>query len=228
MQTWIKSGVFLAVMALAALFSYQCSVSSILDQAVLVTSLKAHGWRVLPWWILAGALFTAVGGPRQLLAFVAGFIFGPLPGALYSTLVTLFGCLITMAVSRVLISEMILTRYPRHVASLQNLFAWHGWFTIALIRFFPVGSNVITNLFAGVSRISVFDMLLGSFIGYLPQMLIFSYAGAGIGTSSTRQLFYSILLYFVSCLLAAVLYRGQIQQQLQQWRANNLETPHGG
>lgn len=228
MKAWIKPGIFIALLAAGAFFIHRGTLNTMFDQHALAASLHVHGWRVVPGWILAGALFTAIGGPRQMLAFAAGFIFGALPGALYSTLVTLLGCLITMAVSRSLLSDMILARYPRHVASLRNLFEWHGWLTIAMIRFFPVGSNVLTNLFAGTAHIGVFSMVVGSFIGYLPQMLIFSYAGAGMGASSTEQLFYSAMLFVVSSVLAVVLYRGQIQQHLQQWRDNNQESSRGG
>ena len=56
-------------------------------------------------------------------------------------------------------------RYPAMSPLARNLFKWHGWLTIAMIRFFPVGGNVLTNLFAGAAHIGVFSMVVGSFIG---------------------------------------------------------------
>jgi uncharacterized membrane protein YdjX (TVP38/TMEM64 family) len=70
-----------------------------------------------------------------------------------------------------------------------------------------VGSNVVTNLIAGVSRIPRPAFFLGSLVGYLPQTLIFALAGSGLTVGSRWQLGLSILLFVVSGLLGVRLYR---------------------
>ncbi len=53
--------------------------------------LRSHGIEGLMVITLAGAVFTAIGAPRQLLAFVLGFVLGGLNGTLASTLATAIG-----------------------------------------------------------------------------------------------------------------------------------------
>lgn len=227
-ETGVRTTLFLALLALGGWAMHAGMFAAVLDRDAFVSALQAGNWQIVPVWVLAGSVFTALGGPRQMLALVAGFAFGGLTGALYSTLVTLLGCLITMGVSRALLADLIVARYPQRVASLQALFAWHGWLSIAMIRFFPVGSNVLTNLLAGAARLGVVSMLAGSFIGYLPQMLVFSFAGAGMGGVGAEQWWLSAALFVVSSIIAVALYRGHLQRQLEQWRNIDEEVVQRG
>ena len=52
------------------------------------------------------------------------------------------------------------------------------------IRFLPVGSNLLTNIGAGVSQVSITGFFWGTMIGYLPQTVIFTIMGSGVGVSS--------------------------------------------
>ena len=85
-----------------------------------------------------------------------------------------------------------------------------------MIRRLPVGSNLLTNLFAGATHVPARGFLLGSAIGYLPQMFIFSFAGAGIGLSDHYQLAISIGLFIVSSLIGAYLYRSRLRKQVDE------------
>jgi len=76
-----------------------------------------------------------------------------------------------------------------------------------LIRLLPVGSNLITNLVAGVSSIPKLKFFAGSFIGYLPQALIFALAGDGLTVDSHWRIGSSIALFVLAGLLALPLYR---------------------
>ena len=76
-----------------------------------------------------------------------------------------------------------------------------------LIRLLPVGSNLITNLVAGVSSIRKTGFFAGSFVGYLPQALIFALAGDGLTVESHWRIGSSIVLFLLAGLLALPLYR---------------------
>jgi uncharacterized membrane protein YdjX (TVP38/TMEM64 family) len=76
-----------------------------------------------------------------------------------------------------------------------------------LIRLLPVGSNVLTNLVAGVSSVPLLPFLAGSLVGYLPQTVIFVLLGSGIHVQPVWRTVVSVALFVVSGLLGVVLYR---------------------
>ena len=76
-----------------------------------------------------------------------------------------------------------------------------------LIRFLPVGSNLITNLLAGVSSVRPLPFVAGSLIGYLPQTVIFVLLGSGIHVQPMVRSALSVLLFVVSATLGITLYR---------------------
>ncbi len=76
-----------------------------------------------------------------------------------------------------------------------------------LIRLLPVGSNVITNLLAGVSSVPLLPFLAGSLIGYLPQTVIFVLLGSGVNVQPVWRTAASVALFVASGLLGVVLYR---------------------
>ena len=85
-----------------------------------------------------------------------------------------------------------------------------------IIRLLPIGSNLITNIAAGITRVRQEPFFIGSFIGYLPQMIIFSLIGSGIEVLSIWKISTSIVLFIISSILSAYLYR---EYQLDQREA---------
>ena len=93
-----------------------------------------------------------------------------------------------------------------------NRFLKHEPFNTALaIRLFPLGSNLITNLAAGVSSIPLVPFILGSTLGYIPQNFIFALFGAGMNRESAMgvalSVGMSIALFVVSGWLGIQVYR---------------------
>lgn len=76
-----------------------------------------------------------------------------------------------------------------------------------LIRFLPVGSNLLTNLVAGVSAVRWLPFMAGSALGYIPQTLIFVLLGSGIHIDPVFRISLSVALFVVSGGLGVYLYR---------------------
>ncbi len=181
--------------------------------AHFVAENGAYGMVVM---LVAGGLFTAVGGPRQVIAFVFGFALGGIYGGLFSTLAAFLGCLLSFYIARFTIRSTLQRRFGHKLQNFEALIIQRTWLKVLMIRLLPVGSNLLTNLFAGATHVPVAGFLLGSGIGYLPQMLIFSFAGAGIGLSDHNQLGISIGLFIVSSLIGAYLYRTSLSKQVDE------------
>ena len=78
--------------------------------------------------------------------------------------------------------------------------------TTIIIRFLPVGSNFLTNLAAGATGIPLVPFLLGSAIGYVPQMAVFSLMGTGVDVGVGWQITLGIVLFGVLTVLGLWVY----------------------
>jgi len=162
-------------------------------------------------FLAVGAAFTAVGLPRQLIGFLGGFAFGMASGTLLATVASGLGCAAAAVYARMGGRELVERKFGRRLEKV-NRFLRHEPFNTALaVRLFPLGSNLITNLAAGVSSIPLAPFILGSTIGYVPQNFIFALFGAGMNRESTMgvalSLGMSVILFGVSGWLGIQVYR---------------------
>ena len=68
----------------------------------------------------------------------------------------------------------------------------------------------------------VTPFLFGSTLGYLPQMLVFALAGAGIGNANAYQLAVSIGFFILASLIGAFLYHNQRARTLADSVSDSL------
>ncbi|MGC8119819.1 TVP38/TMEM64 family protein [Marinobacter sp. VGCF2001] len=184
------------------------------DQRAVADFLHRHGLAGLAVITLLGALLTGLGAPRQALAFVLGFATGSIEGTILSTLATALGAAGCFYTARWLLRAPLLRRFEPRMQRFDALFRTGTLLKILMIRLLPVGSNLATNLLAGCSGIRFLPFLLGSVLGYFPQMLIFALAGAGIGQARFVQLVVSALLFALATAIGAFLYHHQRNQTL--------------
>ena len=151
------------------------------------------------------ALATSCGLPRQIAALVAGINLGALIGAIVATLAATLGCLLTFSVSRYLLSKKITAKYPEKIALLSNFIGERTFIKTVVIRLLPIGSNFLTNIVAGVSKVSMKAFVSGSFVGFIPQMAIFALAGSGIRLGAKNELIASAALFAIALLLTTYL-----------------------
>jgi len=156
---------------------------------------------------LFAILFTAVGLPRQLVAFISGFVFGLLPGVLVSLLASLLGCILAFCVSRGVLSDWIRQRYSKAASVLDRLIHHDAFVKIIVLRLQPFGTNLLTNVCAGVSGIKPLVFFSATAIGYVPQLVVFALAGDGIRLGEQSRLLISGLLLLISLVLALWLWR---------------------
>jgi len=151
------------------------------------------------------SLATSIGLPRQIAALVAGINLGALVGVIIATMAATLGCLITFTVSRYLLSDKISRRYPEQSTKLSIFLGEQTFLKAIVIRILPLGSNFITNIIAGVSKVSMRAYVSGSFVGFIPQMIIFSLAGSGIRLGAQNELIASGMLFIIALLISAYL-----------------------
>jgi len=110
-------------------------------------------------------------------------------------------------VARFLARDLVAHKFPDKLKRMDAFLSENTFTTTLLIRFLPVGSNVLTNMLAGVSRAHALPFFAGSGLGYVPQMLIFALVGSGFAVEPGARLVVSILLFAASGALGVWLYR---------------------
>lgn len=178
--------------------------------------LEQQGSKAIYELILMGVLFSCIGGPRQILAFAFGYALGGVNGAIFATISALISCIILFYFSRLVFREQIKRRFERRLIQLEALIINKTWLKALMFRLLPLGSNYLTNLLAGTTRVSPWQFFVGSGIGFLPQMFIFSFAGAGVNLSDERHLQLSVGLFAVALLIGIYLYRTRLGKALNQ------------
>lgn len=204
---WKAPLLFLFLAAVGAFAIQQGWLDLVADQQRMASYLKGHGVGGLLLVAVAGALFTGMGGPRQMLAFACGYAMGALTGTLFSTLVTTVGATGCFLAARWLLRPVLLRRFERRMSAFDRMVAAQPFLKILMIRLLPVGSNLLTNLLAGSSGVRLYPFVAGSALGYLPQMLTFALAGAGLGGANEHQLLTGALLFAAVTLVGTLLHR---------------------
>jgi uncharacterized membrane protein YdjX (TVP38/TMEM64 family) len=157
--------------------------------------------------VALGAIACAVGLPRQVVAFVAGYGWGLLPGIALALAAQMFGCAANLFWARAVGRDFARRRLTGRFARLDTVLASRPFTATLAIRLLPIGNNLAVNLLAGISSLPASPFLAASAIGYLPQTVIFVLMGQGSQLGHRTELEISIALLVVSSLLALLILR---------------------
>lgn len=177
-----------------------------IDEHWVDEEIRGNGLGWLIYVAIAGGAM-AVGLPRQAACFGAGYAFGLGEGILLAEAASGLGCLLSFSYARLLGRDLVRHRFAERLIRLDEFLKGHPMSMAMLIRLLPVGNNLITNLLAGVSSVSLLPFLAGSLIGYLPQTVIFVLLGSGIHVQPLWRTGISVALFIASGVLGVVLYR---------------------
>ncbi len=217
LRTFAKSALLMAALVLLGLAVRHLGLDS-LNEHWIDTTVRGQGLRGELLFLAVGTLAMAVGLPRQVFAFLGGYAFGFVIGTALALLATVMGCIASFYYARVLARDLMKRRFARRIAQV-DVFLGHSPFNMALvIRLLPVGSNLLTNLVAGVSHTAARPFFAGSALGFLPQTLIFALAGSGVNVDPSLRLSIAAGLFVISAVIGARLYRQH--RQAAQFESN--------
>jgi len=127
-------------------------------------------------YIIACVLFI----PGSILTIGAGVIFGVLWGSIYVSIASTAGATAAFVVGRYFAREAVARRIegnPRF-RSIDDAVAREGWKMVLLTRLSPVFPFNLLNYAYGLTRVSLTEYVLASWIGMLPATVMFVYIGA--------------------------------------------------
>jgi uncharacterized membrane protein YdjX (TVP38/TMEM64 family) len=205
---YFKKG--LLFLLLCGLFGWVISSNSMfesLNEQWIDLHIRNNGLQGVLYFMLIAALVTAIGCPRQMVAFLGGYAFGAVNGVLLSTLGVGMGCVLSLFFARIVIRPFVNRRFPNRIIKFNDFLSVRPVVKTIVIRLLPLGNNLVTNLIAGVTAVKARYFVLGSLIGYVPQMAIFALMGKGVVVMSVWKIGLSIVLFIISSALSVRLYR---------------------
>ncbi|MHB1352849.1 MAG: TVP38/TMEM64 family protein [Thiobacillus sp.] len=226
-------GLILSLALLGYLFNASDLGGSV-NEAWIDARVRGHGVEGALMFLLMGALFTAIGLPRQVIAFLGGYAFNVALGTLLGALAALLGCVLSFAYARFFGKDFVRARLGERPRRFDRFIQDHPFSMTVLIRLLPVGSNLLTNLAAGISSVRPTHFFAGTLLGYLPQTLVFALVGSGVHIAPIAKLSLAIGLFVVSSVLGVYLYqrfrRGlgldhEIDAALESRRGHDVTRP---
>lgn len=207
LKPYLRGLVLIATFVAAGFLIKYLGLAHLLDEAWIDREIRGQGLDGELLFVAVAGLATAAGVPRQGLSFLAGYAFGLGEGTVLGLAGTALGCVGAFYYARLLGRSVVLHRFPDRIARIDAFLHENPLTMSLMLRLSPVGSNLITNLAAGVSGVRALPFFAGSVIGYAPQTLIFALLGSGIHLDPALRIGSSIALFVATGALGVYLFR---------------------
>ena len=149
--------------------------------------------------------------PSQVTTIVAGFLFGPIWGGIYSLIGVTLGSETIYSISKKYGKKLALKIFnPIEIAHFQHFFKQKGNWSIFLARIMPFFPNDLVSFTAGLIRIKRKEFHLYSTLGFIPQIVLFSLIGWGL-SPDTAKVTLALLVAVVILLFLAVIFKNKIK-----------------
>ncbi len=197
----------IAILAGAGYLLKASGLHDILDTAWIDSEIKGQGLYGELLFVGLGALGIALGAPRQVICFLGGYAFDFFIGSALALLSSGLSCAGTFLYARFFGRNFVQAKFSGRVRKIDDFLRDYPFLMTLLIRLLPLGSNLLTNLLAGVTSVGLAPFLFGSLLGYIPQTLVFALLGSGVQFDAEWRIGGSVLLFLISAALGLYLFR---------------------
>lgn len=188
----------------------------------LLRRFEHHGWAI-PAYLFLYVPLTAAFLPATLFHVAAGVTWGFKLGVLLNILACNGSSTLQFFAARKLGRERVKWLMERKgAAGLDALLAKSGFETVLLIRLTPLPTMAV-NVAGGLSSIRWRDFALGSALGTLPVILVYTWFAAALanGLAGTEQQILRNLVIAGACLIALAL----VPRLVMRWRKRHGKDP---
>jgi uncharacterized membrane protein YdjX (TVP38/TMEM64 family) len=203
----LKAALMVATLVLAGWLVRSLGLEEVLSEGWVDAEIKNGGLAGMALFLGVSTVFVAFGLPRQVPAFFGGYAYGFLAGTALALAATAAGCAVTFLYARFLGRGFVASRHAGRIARVDAFLGKNPFTMTLVVRFMPVGSNLLTNLLAGVSSVPALPFLAATAVGHLPQTAIFALLGSGFRVDPLWRVSLSVMLLAASIWLGFMLYR---------------------
>lgn len=185
----VKSGAITVMVAGLIVVTKQLGILTVINN-VLQDALRwidsLGTWGLIAFIIIytLAAVFLI---PGSILTLGAGVIFGLFKGSIIVSLASTLGATAAFLVGRYFtrgwVAEQIEAR-PKFRA-IDEAVAKEGWKIVGLTRLSPVFPFIFVNYAFGITKVSLIDYIVASWIGMMPGTVMYVYLGSLIGDIAT-------------------------------------------
>jgi len=184
-RTIVKGALILfalaGLIALARVFDIQQLLREALDW---ISSLGNWGGIFFIFlYVLATVFFV----PGFILTLAAGVLFGVVWGSVAVSVGSISGATLAFLIGRYLARDWVAQRIQgnEEFEAIDQAVAGEGWKIVGLVRLSPVFPFNLLNYAFGITKVSLKDYFLASWIGMLPATVMFVYVGSLAGDLAT-------------------------------------------
>ena len=179
-----------AVLALSLYFDLGRHLSfDVLSEhrALLLEWVSAYAVAAPLIFILAYIAVVAFSLPGGLVMTVSGgFLFGALPGGLYSVAGATIGAVALFLVAKTSIGDYLLARAGNSVKKMQAGFAENALSYMFVLRLVPIFPFFLVNLVPAFLGVPLRVYFIATFFGIIPATFVYALAGSGLGSVLDR------------------------------------------
>jgi uncharacterized membrane protein YdjX (TVP38/TMEM64 family) len=179
---WIKPLVVVALIIAALVLGgkYLHPQEQLNDALVWIKDLGPAGMGVYVLLYIVACVFFI---PGSLLTLGAGAIYGVITGSILVSISSTLGATAAFLVGRYFARDWIAKKIEGNArfTTIDNAVAKEGWRIVGLTRLSPVFSFNLLNYAYGLTRVSLKEYVLASWIGMLPGTVMYVYIGSLAG-----------------------------------------------
>jgi len=142
-----------------------------------------------------------------LFAIAGGFLFGTFWGAVLSIFASTVGAVVAFWSIRYLIGDFVQRRYRHYLINFNDAVTDYGAQFLIFIHFVAIVPLFLLNILAGLTTISTWTFIWTTFLGLIPGVFVFSFAGSQLHQLNTAHDIFSlkIIAAFVAIALIALI-----------------------
>lgn len=163
-------------------------------------------------YVALHVLLTLVPVSKNLLAGVAGALFGLVGGIALSWVASMISAVVTFAIARRLGRTAVASMTGPRIDRVEEIMRQQGLLAVIIARVTPVIPFTIVNYGAGITAVTSRDFVLGTAIGILPGTVGYAALGASAGRDATT--------FVLAGVMAVALFAGSL---FLGWRATRRQ-----
>ena len=197
----------------AALFRNEVSLQAALDWIARL----GHWGPIL--FVGIYAIATVLFVPGSILTLGAGALFGVVPGSIYVSLASTFGATGAFLIGRHLARGWVSQRIARHprFSAIDKAVEAEGWKIVILTRLSPMFPYSLLNYAFGLTRVSLRDYVIASWLGMMPGTVLYvaigSLARAGASPQSRSAMHWALSGIGLLATIALTLFLSRIARR---------------
>ncbi|PAB58727.1 TVP38/TMEM64 family protein [Anaeromicrobium sediminis] len=140
-----------------------------------------------------------------VISVAGGFLFDTLLGSIYSDIGITIGAIISFLGAKHLFGHWVQYKYRDKLQKFNRHIRRSGNRYFLIIRFILVIPSFVVNILAGASKVSTFTFAWTTFVGLLPEIFIYAYAGNKLGDINSIDEIFSFEIICTFVLIALIM-----------------------